>query len=202
MQGEIMPDIKSEITNRNFQSNQGLKQFEIEDASNPSYHDHDSEGLRIAQMEQKITEARRAKASGKERLTEQAKRRIEMLCNISRMTKDVTIDGNVYSLRTLRSKELQEVISASAKFDGSINITFESRKHFLARGLYKVAGTDISDFLNDDSIEARLEFFDCLEEVVVSKLYTEFQKLTSESEEKYGLKKDSDVKEVYEDLKK
>ena len=45
--------------------------------------------------------------------------------------------------------------------DGSINITFESRKHFLARGLYKVAGTDISDFLNDDSVEARLEFFDC-----------------------------------------
>ena len=197
-----MPDIKSEITNRNFQSNQGLKQFEIEDASSPSYHDHDSEGLRIAQMEQKITEARRAKASGKERLTEQAKRRIEMLCNISRMTKDVTIDGNVYSLRTLKSKELQEVINASAKYDGNINITFETRKQFLVRGLYKVAGTDISDFLNDDSVEAKLEFLDYLEESVVARLYSEFQKLTVESEEKYGIKTEKDAKEVYEDLKK
>ena len=202
-----MPDIRSEITNRNFPSTQNLRQFEVEDASDPSYHSHEhqdihAEQLKIAEMERKVAEARRAKVTGKERLSEQAKRRIEMLTNISRMTKDVTIDGNVYSLRTLRSKELQEAIAASVKFDGSINLTFETRKQFLARGLYKIAGTEISDFLNDDSLEARLEFFDYLEESIISRLYGEFQKLTSESEEKYGLKKESDVKEVYEDLKK
>ena len=202
-----MPDIRSEITNKNFPSAQGLKQFEVEDASDPSYHSHDhldvhAEQLRIAEMERKVAEARKAKLTGKERLSDQAKRRIEMLCNMSRMTRDVTIDGNVYSLRTLKSKELQEVINASAKYDGNINITFETRKQFLVRGLYKVAGTDISDFLNDDSVEAKLEFLDYLEESVVARLYSEFQKLTVESEEKYGIKTEKDAKEVYEDLKK
>ena len=98
-----MPDIRSEITNRNFATNQNLRQFEVEDESDSSYHSHDhndrvnAEQLKISEMEKKVAEARRTKISGKERLSEHAKRRIEMLCNISRMTKDVTIDGKKFS---------------------------------------------------------------------------------------------------------
>jgi hypothetical protein len=197
-----MADIKSELGTKTFQSGNGMKQFEIEDAS---YNDGDqsqSSLQNIADLERKVQEAKRARSNGKERLSETAKRRIEMLCGMSRMDKEVEIDGNIYSLRTLKSKEIQEAINICIKYDGSVDLSFETRKQFLARSLYKVANTDISDFLNDNSIEARLEFFDCMEESVLSRLYSEYTKLVAESDLKYSIRKESELKELVEDLKK
>lgn len=202
-----MPEIKSSIGGKSYQSaGMGMRQFEVEDASQYQENLRDrsveSRMASVNDLESQILESKKARSQGRERLNESAKRRIEMLCGVSRMTKELEIDGNIYALRTLKSKEIRDAVNASVKFDGSVDLSFETRKQFLARSLFQIAGTDINDFLNDDSFEAKLELLDNLEESIVSRLYAEYNKLSAESQEKYGIKNDTDVKGVIEDLKK
>jgi hypothetical protein len=153
-------------------------------------------------VERKIAEAKTKRSSGASRLSEGAKKRIEMLCGISRNFKEVDVDGNQFVLRTLKSKELLEALVSSAKLDGTISLPFQTRKELLARSLVKIAATDVYLFLGDDSIEARLEFLDELEEPIIEKLYREYTLLVDEVNNRYGLNESQVAKEVPEDIKK
>jgi len=147
---------------------------------------------------------RRAKAikNGTSRLTAAAKSRIEMLCGISRMFREVEIDGQSYVLRTLKSQENREALLAASKFDGAFELTFEVRRQQLARSLTTVGGTDVELFLGDNSLEARLEMVDLFDELVLVKLYDEYNSLFNEMRDKYFIKSETEAKEVIEDLGK
>lgn len=139
---------------------------------------------------------------GKERLSDAAKKRIEMLCGISRNLREIIIDGNIYVIRTLKSKELLDALISASKLDGTISLPFHTRKELLARALVKVAGTDVSLFLGDDSIEARMEFLDELDEPLIEKLYKEYSDLVNDVSKRYGINSEAESKEVAEDIKK
>ena len=201
-----MSDIKSPLGTRTFNSNQGMRQFEVPDYGNqPMQHadnmqQFDNSPESIAEFEKRVSEAKKEKRTGG-RLSAAAKNRVEMLCVMSRMTREVVIDDNSYMLRTLKSKELKEVVSAIINLTGP-DVAFETRKNFLARSIFQISGNDIDTFLGDDSLEAKFEFLDCLEESVITRLYGEYTVLADDSDKKYSIKKESDVKEVIEDLKK
>lgn len=152
--------------------------------------------------EQQIKEAKQAKVTGRERLSSGAKQRIEMLCGISRMRREVDIDNNKFVLQTLRGKDQREIWVAAAEFQNTVEFPFELRKQTLARALVQVAETDIELFLNSNLMEAKLDFVDLQDEEVLNKLYTEFNKLVDESKSKYSIKSDKDAAAVVEDLKK
>jgi hypothetical protein len=154
------------------------------------------------EAERTIKEARVAKLTGKSRLNEGAKRRIEMLCGMTRSTRTADLDGTLFSLRTLKNKEMREALLLAAQFDGTIESPFEIRKQLLARSLYEVAGTDITLFLGDPSLEAVCEFLDEADETLLTRLYSEYLLLTDEATKKFAIKSEADVKEVVEDLKK
>lgn len=160
----------------------------------------------LADVERQVKIDRQSKASGKIRLNEGAKRRIEMLIGMSRLTKDVLIDGKTFSLRTLSSKEAREVIIACSEFDGTIQFVFEIRRQTLAMSLIKIEGIDIANFLGVvDASKLKdysLELIDSLEEALLLRLYNEYNKLSQESTEKFSIKNEFDSKEVVEDLKK
>jgi len=156
----------------------------------------------IEEVERKIAAAKKSRSNGSGRLSDGAKKRIEMLCGISRNLKEVEIDGNVFVLRTLKSKELLDALLSSAKLDGTISLPFQTRKELLARSLVKIAGTDVSLFLGDDSIPARIEFLDELEEPLLEKLYREYTLLVNDVNVRYGLSDSQVAKEVPEDIKK
>lgn len=156
----------------------------------------------LAQVERQAKEARVARNTGKTRLSEAAKRRIEVLCEMSRVTRSVDIDGNIFVLRNLKAKENRDAFITFSQFDGTVQLAFEMRRQVLARSLFQVAETDIELFLGDDSLEARLEFIDELDESVIIKLYDEYVQLEKESSSKYLVKDDALAKEVTEDLKK
>lgn len=206
----------------------GLKEFEVPDESEPTpikhsgarytapnldaIHEFQSrldneigENDHIYEMSQKekeIREARALKKSGKERLNEGAKRRIEMLVGMSRLNRTVELDGNTYILQTLRAKEMREVFVETAKFDRTVESPYEMRKQLVGRSLCSIAGYDIEQFLGADSVEARLAFVDELPESLLDKLFNEYQLLVKESTDKYSIKDEVDAKEVLEDLKK
>jgi hypothetical protein len=152
-------------------------------------------------IEQQFAEMKRLKREGKERLSDGAKRRIEMLIGMTRLMRDVEIDGKLYRLKTLSSKELRDALSAAADYVG-VQFVFENRKQILARSLVVVAGVEIEQFLSSTDLEDRLEFMDLLDHSLLLRIYNEYNILAKESQDKYVIKTEVEVKEVLGDLKK
>jgi len=146
--------------------------------------------------------AREAKRTGKDRLNEGARRRIEMLIGMTRTTRTSEIDGNVFVFQTLQAKEMRDAITAAAAFDGSVQSPFEIRRQLLARSLTQVAGVDIDQFIGSTILADKLIFIEELDEALLNRLYDEYLKLIQEARNKFAVKTEADVKEVVEDLKK
>jgi hypothetical protein len=156
----------------------------------------------FAAFEKKVSEARKAKITGKDKLSSSAKQRIEMLCQMSRASRSVDIDGNIFVLQTLKGKEQRSAILDASAFDGSLESPFEVRRQLLARSIVEIAGTEVELFLGDSSFEAKLEFIEELDEAVLIRLFNEYQILVREVRDKYTIKSDADAKEVVDSLKK
>ena len=155
-----------------------------------------------AEVERQIRQAREDRKAGRERLDAGAKRRIEMLVGMVRGTRHVDIEGNVFVLKTLRSKEMSDALMAASEFDGTVRSPFEIRKQLLARSISQVAGVDIEQFIGSFDIDAKCEFIDLMDESLLNRLYEEYLSLVRESKAKYAVKTEAEVKEVLEDLKK
>lgn len=195
---DVADESEYETIQHNFGSTQPIHQFD--ESSLRSF------GERAApsdtEVERQIREAKQNKLSGKEKISESGKKRIEMLLGMTRMFREVNIDGNVYVFQTLKSKEFREVIASVTPYDGTTEFPFEMRRQLLTYSLIKVAGVDIADFLGSNSIESKLAFFDELDEPLLNRLYVECLALKDEAEVKYAVKKEQQVNEVISDLKK
>ena len=156
----------------------------------------------MSNVEKDIFEAKKAQREGKQRLSDGARRRIEMLVGMVRLTRDLEIEGNLYRLQTLKSRELRDALVATAEFDGSIQLIFETRRQLLARSLIIVAGVEIAQFLNSDELQEKLDFIEELDHSLLLRLYNEYTSLAQEAQDKYAIKTEQQVKEVLEDLKK
>ena len=147
-------------------------------------------------------QAKEARRRGQDRLSDAARRRIEMLIGMTRGTRSFMLEGHQYALQTLKSGELREAILEAAKFDGTVESPFEIRKQLLARSLVQIAGVEVEQFLGSNSLEARLIFMDELDHYLLGRLYDEYLAMVQEARDKYAIKNETDAKEVVEDLKK
>lgn len=154
------------------------------------------------EIERQIRAAREAKRSGKERLNDGAKRRIEMLIGMTRSIREVIIENNKFVFQTLNSKEMREAILLASAFDHTVQSPFEVRRQFLARSLTHIAGIEVAQFVGSNNLEDRLELIDNLDESLLNRLFEEYSLLVQESREKFSIKSVEDIKEVAGDLKK
>lgn len=154
------------------------------------------------QKEREFQEARKAKISGKERLNDGAKKRIEMLLGITKLTREVEIKDTTFILRTLQAKEMRAAVAKASEFDGTIHSPFEIRRQLLARSLTHIAGIEVSQFIGSDSLEQKLLFIDELDDTFLTRLYTEYTILAKESKDQYSVKTAEEAKEVVQDIKK
>lgn len=181
------------------QQNRNFREFNVGDNE-----EFEAGQVDVTQFEQDVKAARLEKTIGTPKISDGARKRIELLANIGRLTKDVSIGGVVFTIRTLKSKEARD--AATLTFTTSLtqlDASFEVRRQQLARSLIKIDGNSVGDVIGDASIEATLSFIeDELEDIVVNKLFDEFVSLKKEAQNKYGLNSNEDVKEVIEDLKK
>lgn len=155
-----------------------------------------------ADIERQIREAKDAKRTGKERLNDGARRRIEMLLNMTRTTREVDILGNVFMLQTLSSNEMREAIMIAAEYDNTVQSPFEIRRQLLARSLTHLAGVEISQFVGSTTLEAKLQLIDHLDESLLNRLFDEYSSLVQEAKSKFSIKNAEDVKDIVDDLKK
>jgi hypothetical protein len=155
-----------------------------------------------AEVEREIRQAREDKRVGRERLSDGAKRRIEMLVGMTRSSRNVDIEGNVFVLQTLKSKEMREALMRASEYDGTIQSPFEIRRQLLARSISQIAGVPTEQFLGSPDVELRFAFVDELDESLLNRIYEEYLTLVQESKEKFAAKTEEEVKEVLDDLKK
>ena len=158
--------------------------------------------LNLSEMERDIKRSREDKVRGTKRLNEGAKRRADMLLGMTRGTRTAEIEDNVYSFKTLKGKEMQEVMSIVSEFNGTVHFSFEMRRQLLARSLTQIAGVDTDQFVGSNLLEDRLVFIDDADDLLLNRLYDEYLIMVKETRERYSIKTDTDAKEVVEDLKK
>lgn len=223
-----MPSFESPIGNKVL-SSQGMRELDIPDESqfsqenvvNPIYRRKqtmptlDEASIQSMQsrlqyeaqrdpgeLEREIKEARRAKVTGREKITDGAKRRLEMLLGMTRTTHTVNIGGNTFIMQTIPAKYMREALMAISDFDGTVQAPFEARRQFLARSLVHIAGVEFNQFIGSDAIEDKLSFLDEFDESLLNRLYSEYLSMTEQAKEKYAVKSEVEAKEVLEDLKK
>jgi hypothetical protein len=211
-----MPNFESPISNKRFAATP-LKDIDIPDESEnySPRHSMNESSIREMQMrmnheddrepseiEREIKAAKEARRTGKERLSDGAKRRIEILLGMTRSIHKVDIDGNIFIFQSLKAKEMREAIIAAAEYDGTVQSPFEIRKQFLARSITSIADVDFEQFIGSNTLEAKLLFIEELDDALSNRLYDEYIKMAKDARDKFSIKSDVDGKEVVEDLKK
>jgi hypothetical protein len=200
-----MPTIlNSPLGSRKISDSQ-LKEFQVPDESGASIGgmSQEQDDIRASlEYEKEYRMAKEIRRTGRERLNEGARRRIEMLIGMTRTTHAVKIGENEYVFQSLQAKEMRAALIAAAEFDGTIQSPFEIRKQLLARSLTHIAGIEIEQFLGTDQFNDRLLFIEELDEALLNRLYAEYLKMAEEARDKFALKSDEDAKEVIDNLKK
>lgn len=160
------------------------------------------EGYELSAAERDELQRYRQNNSGGPKLGEHARKRVEILSNIGRLFKEVELDGIVFTLKTLKDKETREATLSIFSCANDADAAYELRRQTLARSICKIDGQDVELALGGNEFERRLELIDGMENVIVSKLYTNYNELKKEAHVKYGVETESQVKEVVEDIKK
>lgn len=156
----------------------------------------------LSDVEREFKRARQEKARGVERLSDGARKRSEMLTDMTRSTRTADIGEQTYKLQTLKGKEMREAIAAASEFDGTVHSPYEIRKQLLGRSLVVVAGVDIASFIGSNDLDARLNAVEDMDDALLNRLYDEYLSMVKDARDRYAIKTEEDVKEVIEDLKK
>ena len=135
-------------------------------------------------------------------ISPQSKTRLEYLTDIGKMTKEVSVGGTIFTLRTLKAKEQRQVyltlVDISNKVDEAYNLKF----HTLAHSLIKIDGQDVQVMVKVNSYSDKLKMLEDMEEVLTDQLFSAYQELKTTSDAQFAIKTERDIREVQEDLKK
>jgi hypothetical protein len=210
-----MGKIESSIGQRTFESS-GVRKYTVENAGEDA-------PMRMPEPETQITAeeimaARQRKMQDMNRVSDSARRRIEMLIGIGRAKDDVQIQddmGNVvtYSVRTLKSREIRHIVSLASELSrtkdvSSLQASHEIREKILSFALYSVDGVDIDVALNvfgasdEEKFAARAAFLEELDDSVVNFIYSRYEQLNKKNIDRFSVKTEEEAKEVAEQMKK
>jgi hypothetical protein len=195
-----MPSFESPLGNKSFSSTQ-FKEVNVPDESGYSQSEQLNQRS-VEDVEREIKEAREIKRSGKERLSDGAKKRLEMLLGMTRTTRVVKLGDTEFELQSLKDKETREAMTSIAKYDGSIETPYEVRKQFLARSIVSIANISFEQFIGSSNLNSKLEFLEEMDDAFLTALYNEYRLLVQDANNKFAVKTETQVKEVLEDLKK
>lgn len=157
--------------------------------------------LSAAEREELQRHRRQADKQGP-KMGDHAKKRVEILANIGRLTKDVEVEGITFGLRTLKTKETRDATMSIFECKNDADAAFEIRRQTLARAINQIDGQEIELALGSDDFALKLSLIDDMEDTIVTKLYNSFNELRQEVRVKYGLETEAQAKEVVEDIKK
>jgi hypothetical protein len=161
---------------------------------------NDEETLSVEEQVAKLKQQKKTYQNTK--LSDFSRKRLDLLIGMSKLTREIDIEGTIFELQSLSSGELREVYIQAEKYNNTVQFPYELRRQILSKSLIKVAGLDIYDFLGNYEYNSKLILIDNLGESFVSRLFDEYNILSNEANTKYAIKTEEQMKEVLEDLKK
>jgi hypothetical protein len=175
-------------------------QYPTSNVSDREYIQSDDQYNVDIDLEAKVAQARKEKQSPQ--ISERGRKRIEILANIGRLTKEVEVEGVVFSLRTLKSKEVQAATCFAVLAANDIAAGFEMRRRELAMSIFEIDHNPVEMIIGSNTFEAKLQMVDNFSETLVRKLNQEYTDLKAKSFNSFGIKNEADAKDVIEDIKK
>ncbi len=206
-----MPEIKSPLGNRSFPSNAPVKKtYSVPDESNSMFDIPGEEPSAQQPQVQSITptqfnemQARKQQArSVQQRPTSESRQRIELLTGIGRMETSLILDDHKFTMQSLKSREMRDVVKEAAKIELLSDQMFELRIQTLARAIISIDDHPINLVLGTDAIEMKLNFIDECEEHVVEQLYNSYSEMINKNKNKFTIKDEIEAKEVVSEIKK
>lgn len=201
-----MPKFESDITSSNFGANQRpMRTFEVPNGGDENIfkNPHDMNEAELAEFEREVAEARRAKLTGKQKPTDEAKRRIEFLCGMFTLKKTLILNDVSFELRTLKGSEFKQVVDyASSKNEAGLTNILSVRDITLALSLVSIDGVSFDVMVGSSDINKKIAFLNELDQSLLLKLFAEQSDLSKESNDRFAVKTEEQAKELVEDLKK
>jgi hypothetical protein len=197
-----MARFDSPIGGRNIEGN-NFKSFEVDDPSMEQEQDSNTmSDLELRKLQQRAHQQKQERLNSVDRLSAGAKQRIEYLCGISTLSRDVTINNIKFVLQSLKNKEYKNALKEVAKVAGTIEEPFEMVKQMLCRSIVSIDGVSFSDFVSSDNLEDKKNFIEELGMAFCNRLYSEYTLLNDEINKKFAIDTQDKIEELVNDLKK
>lgn len=194
-----MAKFESSIGSRTI-GNSDFRTFEVSDTSQEDVNELSD--IELRKLQQKAQQQKQDQLNKVERLSVSAKQRIEYLCGISTITRNVEINNIKFILKSLKNKEYKEALKEVAKVAGTIEEPFEMVKQMLCRSIVSIDGINFNDFLGSDQLQDKKDFIEELGMSLCNRLYSEFTLLNDEINKKFAINTSEKTDELIGDLKK
>lgn len=149
-----------------------------------------------------IQTLRKNKLIAARKITPIAKERIEILTGLGRCYETVEFEGVSFSIRSLKSGEMREVVRLSNTAADPADAFFEARTQTLARSIYEIDGQPIALVLGSNGLEDVVSWLEEMHEPFIDFIHDHYKKMIKTNSSKFNIKDEKDSKEVAEEIKK
>jgi len=191
-----MAEINSPLGRASFQS-QSRKVYTVEDESSAPV----PQNITIEQFRDFQNKKNEAKQASK-KITSEAKLRVELLTGIGRLKSDIIIDNHKFSLQSLKSGEIKEIMKVVSNAGSGTDALYEMKVQVLGRALYAIDDQNLSDILGTNNLEDYFDFLNEMQDSVTTKLYNFYTDLIKNNENKLSVNSVEQAQEVIEEIKK
>jgi len=187
--------IESSLGKVSFNRHQTPKILTVEDSTDESFEytdqmqyseKQDSQARldRLQELETLRTESRQLRKQA----PVAAKNRLDILLGIARSARDVEVDGIVFSIRSLKAKEIQQITEKLVEINTNNETVnrLEMRRHMIAYSLYAIDGQDIDLVIGSNSIEDRVDFVSELDESLLQHLANVYWEMKADNDKRFS----------------
>lgn len=197
--------IESSLGKVMFNRQQTPKVLTVEDSSIEEYNqkqnfsDPESRLDRVRELESVRAESKQLRKQA----PVEAKNRLDILLGIARSAKDVEVEGVIFSIRSLKAKEIREITERLTELNTNSEVInrLDMRNYMIAFSLYAIDGQDIDLVIGSNSIEDRVEFVGELDESLLQYLANVYWEMKADNDKRFSdLGKDQG--EIEDNIKK
>lgn len=197
-----MAEIESTIGKKNV-SSPARKVYTVSDEDFDDVPQVPTQETRISPEQFKAMQgARDASKVAQKTVSPEMKQKINVLTGIGRLEKEVTIDGIKFTLRSLKSKEMRDIVSAVAQTEVAAEGGYEMRARILSNSISMIDGYPVKMVLDAEKIASVYDFINESEESTVVALYNAYTEMTDKIDKTMVVKTEQDATEVAKEVKK
>lgn len=204
-----MPDFNSPLGRRAFASVGQQRVLTVSDEDQKALysqpkevHSQNEDDYATERDIEAIQEARKARIAASKKIGYGAKERIEFLTGLGRGYSVVRFEDVSFSIRSLKDKEMREVVRISNTALNAADSYFEARIQTLARSIYEVDEQPISLVLGSNKLEDVVAWVEEMDESLVEFIHENYLEMVKTNRAKFMIKDEKDAKEVSEEIKK